>query len=98
MSQLAYQKHIKIKKNHKLITQLVLILAVVEPLMTLPQVYEVWVRHQTAGVSLITWIFFTIAAATWLVYGITIKNTPLIVSGSLWVLLESFVVVGLLIY
>lgn len=94
----SHHKHVKNKNNVKLITQIVLILAVVEPLMTLPQVYEVWVRHQTEGVSIATWTFFALSAATWLLYGIAIKNTPLIVSGTLWIILETSVVIGLLIY
>jgi len=34
----------------------VLVLGVVESLTTLPQVYQVWVKGQTAGISEITWI------------------------------------------
>jgi len=72
-------------------------MAIVEPLMTLPQAYEVWMHHKSAGVSIITWGFFTFAAVIWLIYGLTIKNLPIIISSILWVIFEGSVVFGLLI-
>ena len=72
-------------------------MAVVEPLFTLPQAYNVWILRETAGVSLATWGFFAFAAVVWLLYGLAIKNTPLIISSTLWVLLEGSLVVGLIV-
>jgi uncharacterized protein with PQ loop repeat len=77
---------------------LVLVMGGIEPLFTLPQAYNVWVKHETAGVSLVTWIFFTVAAMIWLFYGFSIKSKPLIVSYALYTILNSFLVVGLLVY
>ena len=81
MPHLAHNKHRIKSKRHSNLERVVLMIAVLEPAMTLPQVYEIWVKHQVGGVSLITWSFFTVAAATWLIYGVSIKNFPLILSG-----------------
>lgn len=90
MDPVIFLKKITIKK-------LVLAVAIIEPLMTIPQIYNIWVQHQTAGVSLLTWLLFVFAAATWLIYGLKIKDLPLIISGGLWVIVELAVVIGLLI-
>ena len=84
-------------KTPKFLQLAVLCAAVVEPLMTLPQIYEIWIRHQTAGVSLATWTFYSLGATIWLAYGLTIRNRPLIISGVLWVTLQWSVVLGLLV-
>jgi MtN3 and saliva related transmembrane protein len=84
--------------DHLLINKLVLFMAIVEPLMTLPQIYEVWIRRETAGVSLMSWSFFFVAAIIWLLYGLKIKDTPLIVSSALWVLVEAVLIIGLLVF
>jgi uncharacterized protein with PQ loop repeat len=83
--------------SHSVIRKLVLILAVIEPIMTLPQIYEIWVKHQIAGVSLSTWSFYLFAAIVWTVYSIQIKDLPIFLSSSLWVITEGLVVLGLLI-
>ena len=75
----------------------VLAMGIVEPLFTLPQLYTVWCKHQTDGVSLITWLSFTIAAAIWLVYGVSIKSRPLVVSYALYTILNGLVVLGIII-
>jgi len=72
-------------------------MAIIEPLMTLPQVYEVWINRQAEGVSLLTWSFYVIAATIWLLYGLKIKDRPIILASILWVIVESTIVIGLII-
>jgi uncharacterized protein with PQ loop repeat len=78
------------------INAIVLAMGVVEPLFTLPQAYNIWVKHEVAGVSLVTWIFFTIAAIVWCFYGITINSRPLIISYALYTVFNGIVLIGLL--
>ena len=73
-------------------------MGIIESLFVLPQACNVWIKQETAGVSLATWVFFTIAAIIWFVYGLSIKNRPIIVSYALYTILNSFLVVGLLIH
>lgn len=73
-----------------------LVVAVVEPLMTIPQIIEVY-QHKGGGVSLSTWSLYLFASAMWLVYGLKRRNGPLIVSGLLWVVTEAAVVAGALL-
>jgi uncharacterized protein with PQ loop repeat len=86
------------KQQKKLIKRSVLVVAVIEPAMTLPQIYEIWVKHRAEGVSSITWGLYISAAFVWLMYGIQLKDKPLIISSILWIITEAAVVTGTLIY
>ena len=87
-------------KKHKktLIGHLVLIVAIIAPIMTLPQIYNIWVNHLTEGVSVATWSLYVGSAFIWLMYGVQLKDKPLIISSTLWVIFESAVVIGVLLY
>lgn len=77
---------------------MVLAIAVIEPLMTLPQIYEIWIKQQAKGVSSTTWGLYIFAAIIWLLYGIQLRDRPLIISSFLWIITEMAVLVGVLIY
>lgn len=86
------------KQQKQLIKRSVLLIAVVEPIMTLPQVLKIWIDKEAGGLSSITWGFYILAALIWLLYGLQIKDRPLIISSFLWIIMESLVLVGALIY
>jgi uncharacterized protein with PQ loop repeat len=86
----------KIKLSNTL-NKLVLAVGIIEPLITIPQAYTVWVDKQTAGVSLLTWTGYIVAAIIWVLYGLKIKDKPIIISSAMWVLIEAAVVLGVLI-
>jgi uncharacterized protein with PQ loop repeat len=81
----------------KYFERFMLVFATVEPIATIPQIIEVWKHSNTEGVSMLTWFFYTLTSCIWLVYGITRKDKPLIVSGILWVASQGLVVLGLLL-
>ena len=87
------QKH-KIQKGP--IDWLVYVGAVVEPVMTIPQIHDTWTSAGPSG-SVITWAGYFIFAVIWLVYAVKYRITPLIVTELLWVLFQGLVVVGLLV-
>lgn len=75
-----------------------IVFALVEPLATTPQIYQVWKNKDISGVSLATWLFNTITAGVWLTYGVKIKDRPIIVSGLFWTLTQGLVVLGILLH
>ena len=77
---------------------LVYFFAVAEPLMTFPQVLEIWVGKNAEGVSLLSWGFYMVAAVVFLAYNIRTKNRPLIIMYILWLLMEIMIVAGVLKY
>lgn len=65
---------------------------------TLDQVRIVWVEHEVSGISLLSWVFYTISAFVWFYYGVVHKDKVLVVTNVLWTVFSLFVVVGILIF
>ena len=86
------------KQKNDVLEKLVLVVAIIEPLSTIPQIINIFVNKNAHAVSLTTWLLCAIGAAIWLVYSIKIKNLPLIISSILWVITESIIVIGILLY
>lgn len=86
------------KSAGKMFERFMLVFATAEPLATIPQIVKIWSGNNAAGVSFLTWFFYTLTSAIWLVYGIKTNDRPIIVSGALWVLSQSLVVIGILIH
>ncbi len=91
-------RHLSHTQQKRLIKRSVLAIAVIEPLMTLPQVYEIYVLKSAEGVSSLTWGLYLIAAVIWLLYGLQLKDKPIIISSVLWLFFEAAVVIGTLMY
>jgi uncharacterized protein with PQ loop repeat len=72
--------------------------AFIGPFSALDQIDQVWLHHNTEGVSLFTWAAFASLSVIWLVYGIVHKDKPIIISNTLWAILETSVAVGIVIY
>lgn len=63
---------------------------VISSITFLPQVIKTWKTKSAADVSLLMFTFATISVIMWLVYGIILKNTPIIFTNSM-VLLFSLI-------
>lgn len=72
--------------------------AIAGPLMTLPQIYQIFSTKTAQGISLTTWGLYCVSSAVWFLYGLKIKDKPLIIASFLWVLMEALVVAGTVIY
>jgi len=80
------------------IDRLIYFVAIATPLMTIPQVWEIWVEKRLTGVSLATWIAYLLASICWLLYGTIHKDRPIIYTQTLWIIFSAMVVVGLVMY
>jgi uncharacterized protein with PQ loop repeat len=72
--------------------KLVFGVAMVSPLMTIPQLVQIWEAGNAAGVSLPTWMTYTCSSAIWLTYGITHRDPHIIVGNSLFVCINAAIV------
>lgn len=68
------------------------------PLMTLPQIAEIWLYKNAAGVSTISWVAYFTVAVFWLGYGILHKDKPIICTNVIWLVLDLVIVIGTIIY
>jgi uncharacterized protein with PQ loop repeat len=66
------------------------------PLMTLPQIYSIWMEHQK-GVSIVSWTGYMLTGVIWLVYGLKHREWPIIILQLTWIALDLGVIVGLVL-
>jgi uncharacterized protein with PQ loop repeat len=67
-------------------------------LMTVPQVLKIWVGHDAGAVSLVAWVSYLVAACLWFVYGLRKKDKTIYLPCVGWILLDTAVVVGVIVY
>lgn len=72
--------------------------AIILPFTTLDQLYLIYVKKETAGVSALTWFLYGILSIPLLLYSIKRKDLPMILLNGLWVIFDLAVWVGALLY
>lgn len=82
----------------QILDYVVYVASILGPLMTVPQILLIWENKTAAGVSISSWLGFVAYNTVWLIYGITRKDPPIILSNSLWVFLQILVVISAIIY
>lgn len=95
---LAKKKKSSITKFQKVLDKLIYVVAVIGPLMTLPQVLKIWLGKDATGVSVISWGAFLLLNVFWLSYGIIHKEKPVILSACAFAVVELFIVIGTILY
>jgi len=85
-------------KWKNLMDKIIYVVAIFGPIMTIPQVMKIWVEQNPTGVSVISWSAYLLAAIFWLMYGVLHKEKPIIFTNILMIILEAFILVGILIY
>lgn len=81
-----------------LVRRLAYIAGLVGPLTALPQAVSIWASHQAAGVSFWSALGFTAVAGVWLVYGILLRQGPIVLSSLLWMVFDLAIVSGVVRY
>ena len=85
-------------KNIKLIDRLIYVAAITYPLTTIPQIADIFIHKSSGNVSILTWILYDAFTLIFLWYAIEKKLKPLILEYCLWIIAQSAVVIGVLIY
>jgi len=80
------------------IDALAYIVSILSLLFTADQIRIIWVEHDARGVSFLSWLFYTISAFVWLVYGLVHKDKVLIITNFLWVAFALSIVIGVVVY
>ena len=82
----------------RLVDWLTLSVAIIEPLVTLPQIITIVVHHTAAGVSISTWVGYDLVTIIWLFYAYFHKIRVILIESSLFMLVQTAVIVVALIY
>jgi uncharacterized protein with PQ loop repeat len=72
--------------------------AIVIPITNLPQLYKIWAYKDASGVSLISWISFSIFSLVWISYGILHKEKPIIIMNSGLAIIQALIALGTFLY
>lgn len=91
-----FHKHIKKKKRITTFDMVVIVAAFLYPLGSIPQVIQIF-HGSTDGVSLYSWVSFTLFATIFLVYGFKYRIVPMIITNSVWLVMDILVIIGLLV-
>ena len=73
------------------------LLSVATMLMTVPQVVTIWIGGNAAGVSLISWLAYLVAACLWFVYGLQKRDKTIYLACVGWVVLDAAIVAGVIV-
>jgi uncharacterized protein with PQ loop repeat len=84
-------------KELKELNKAIMIVAIVEPLTTLPQIIDVFTKSNVSAVSVLTWGLYALFEVVWVIYGLAIKNRPIVITNILWIVMDLAVVMGVLI-
>ena len=78
--------------------RVMLFIALAGPLATIPQVYQVYVSQDAKGLSLLTWVIWTLLSALWVLYGYLHKELPILAANVVYVILQAMVVLAIVTY
>jgi uncharacterized protein with PQ loop repeat len=66
--------------------------------MTIPQVLTIWIGHQAAGVSILSWSAYLVSAFLWLSFGIRKRDKNIYLPCVGWIVLDGAVIAGAIVY
>jgi uncharacterized protein with PQ loop repeat len=66
--------------------------------MTVPQVLAIWVGHQAAGVSILTWSTYLLSAMLWFWFGLRRRDLNIYLPCVGWMILDGAVIAGAVVY
>jgi uncharacterized protein with PQ loop repeat len=84
--------------THPGLSRLLGAMSVFTMLMTIPQVLTIWVGHQAAGVSIVSWSAYLLSALLWFWYGVQKRDRNIYLACVGWIVLDVAVVVGAVVY
>ena len=93
-----YQKFPHPNPTLKFLDNICIMIAIIMPLTTFPQIYKTWVYKNAIGMSLLMWVFHAMLVIPMLLYGIAHKVKPLIILNILWVVVDIIVIIGIMLY
>jgi uncharacterized protein with PQ loop repeat len=66
--------------------------------MTIPQVLTIWVGHQAAGVSILSWSAYLASAVLWFWFGLRKRDWNIYLPCVGWIALDAAVIAGAVVY
>ena len=71
---------------------------IVNPIMAIPQLYNIWGQHHVSGLSLITVGAALVMSMLWTAYGLVDRQTVVWATSALWVGMNGLTLLGVAFY
>lgn len=68
------------------------------PLTAVPQLIKVYTIQNVESLDLLSWLLYVLFGSVFVVYAMSEKLKPLIIEGSLWVVVYVLMVVAIILY
>ena len=78
--------------------KIIYIIALLWPILTIPQIWNIWVEKNASWLSLFTWWAYLASAILWLTYWIIHKEKAIIFANILWTIVNTIVIIWTIIY
>jgi uncharacterized protein with PQ loop repeat len=98
MSSKSYHFHITKKDEKRLINRICSVAAILMPLTTLPQIHLLYSTKNAESLSLAMWVLYMIGCIPFLAFGYIYKHKQLIVLNSLWIIMQTIMIIGIIMY
>ena len=82
----------------RLLDKITLYTAILGPILTIPQIYKIWILQSAEGLSLLTWGSYSLLNIPILIYGIAHREKIIITMQTLWALVNCSVAIGIILY
>lgn len=86
------------KKEKKFIDKAAYFVGIMFPIFTIPQVYQLYTSKEATGISLLTWVAYSVLTVMFLIYALVDKIKPLIIAELVWIFIDVLMVIGIIIY
>ncbi len=93
----SFQPKHKIIRNSKL-DDLALVVGVVQPLTTIPQIVLIYTSRDASGVSFFMWTAYNVASIILLMYGLRHKLPPIIWAQALWLVVQTPMMLSVFVF
>jgi uncharacterized protein with PQ loop repeat len=89
---------VKKSKQPALVDKATFVVAILEPLVTLPQATTIFAAKTAAGVSLATWVGYELLTFVWIWYALVHKDRLILLYQGLFLVIQTGVIIGGLMY
>ncbi len=96
--QIQHQKYPSPNPNIRLLDHIVIVIAILGPIITVPQLLLIFENQDASGLSFLTWSSYLVFSAVWLIYGIIHHEKPIIITNSLYVTVDIAIIAAMIYY
>ncbi|KKW27034.1 MAG: hypothetical protein UY70_C0018G0001 [Candidatus Kaiserbacteria bacterium GW2011_GWB1_52_6] len=85
-------------RGKRVLDAIIYFIGIVGPLAAIPQLVKIYSMHDASDISLISWSTWALFDIPWIIYGFVHKEPPLLIAYTLWLVFNTLVVVGAILY